>query len=40
MPDFDTRKRQEPNEPNRFRVQLVENKLRTLVIAQPSLDLT
>jgi Tol biopolymer transport system component len=33
MPNFDTRKPQEPNEPNRFRIQLVANKLRTLVIA-------
>jgi len=33
MPYFDTRKPQEPDEPNRSRVQLVANKLRTLAIA-------
>jgi hypothetical protein len=33
MPDFDTRKPQEPNEPNRARIQVVANKLHTLLIA-------
>jgi hypothetical protein len=33
MPDFDTRKPQESSEPDRFRVQLVASKLRTLAIA-------
>jgi hypothetical protein len=34
MPDFNTRKPpQEPNEPNRVRIQAVANKLRTLLIA-------
>jgi Tol biopolymer transport system component len=33
MPDFDTRKPQEPNEPDRFRVQMVANKLRTALMA-------
>ena len=32
MPDFDTRKPQEPNEPNRVRIQVAANKLRTLLI--------
>jgi len=33
MPDFNTRKPQEPNEPNRLHIQLVANKLCTLLIA-------
>ena len=33
MPDFDTRKPQEPNEPDRARIRVVANKLRTLLVA-------
>src|SRR5918997_5177286 len=32
MPDFDTRKPQEPNEPSRLRIALIASKLRTLLI--------
>jgi Tol biopolymer transport system component len=32
MPDFDTRKPQEPNEPNGPRVELIANRLRTMLI--------
>jgi hypothetical protein len=37
MPYFDTRKPREPNEPNRFRVELVASKLRTLLISSVAL---
>jgi hypothetical protein len=33
MPDFDTRKPQEPNDPNKLGVALLADKLRTLLIA-------
>ena len=33
MPDFDTRKPRGHNEPNRVRIQVVANKLRTVLIA-------
>src|SRR5215212_6467928 len=33
MPDFNTRKPQEPNEPNRLHIQLIANKLRSLSMA-------
>ena len=36
MPDFDTRKPQEPNEPSRHRIALIADKLRTLLIATKS----
>ena len=32
MPDFDTRKPLEPNEPNRLRIPLIANRLRVLLI--------